>query len=119
ESARTSQSLFVMAACSAGVSSTLMRSSPPTFSFRRWRNEPSIQRRFQTQEQPAVKGGVKLDHWGGVKVDQYSMVEDQGLSGRRASGAEACGARQAGRLGRGGRRPPPRGVFAAGVAGGS
>src|SRR5664280_2501830 len=65
----------------------------------------------------SVKGGVKLDHWGGVKVDQYSMVEDQGLSGRRASGAEACAACKAARLGRSGRRPPPRGVFAARVAG--
>ena len=67
--------------------------------------------RFSTSS--AVKGGVKLDHWGGVKVDQYSMVEDQGLSGRRASGAEACAACKAARLGRSGRRPPPRGAFAA------
>ncbi|HYW39260.1 MAG TPA: hypothetical protein VE957_14190 [Terriglobales bacterium] len=60
-----------------------------------------------------VKGGVKLDHRGGVKVDQYSYVEEPGLSGRRASGAEACAACKAARLGRSGRRPPPRGVFAA------
>ena len=47
------------------------------------------------------------------------QVGDRGLSGRRASGAEACAACKAARLGRSGRRPPPRGVFAAGVAGGS
>src|ERR1035437_7827043 len=40
-------------------------------------------------------------------------VGDRGLSGRRASGAEACAACKAARLGRSGRRPPPRGVFAA------
>src|ERR1039457_4522700 len=55
----------------------------------------------------AVKGGVKLDHRGGVKVDQYSMVEDQGLSGRRASGAEACPAPPGAGVGRGRRRRPP------------
>src|SRR5271165_3209146 len=35
-------------------------------------------------------------------------VGDRGLSVRRASGAEACAACKAARLGRSGRRPPPR-----------
>src|SRR5208337_4835791 len=41
----------------------------------------------------------------------------RGLSGRRTSGAKACAACKAARLGRSGRRPPPRGVFAVAVGG--
>jgi hypothetical protein len=54
-----------------------------------------------------VKGGVKLDHWGGGKLDQMS-VREMGLAERVASGAEACGPVCGPRLGRSGRRHPPQ-----------
>jgi hypothetical protein len=41
------------------------------------------------------------------------QVGDRGLSGRRTAGAKACAACKAARLGRSGRRSPPRGVFTA------
>jgi hypothetical protein len=56
---------------------------------------------------PDVKGGMKLDHWGGGKLDQMSVWE-MGLAGRVASGAEACGPVCRPRLGRSGRCHPPR-----------
>jgi penicillin-binding protein 1A len=54
-----------------------------------------------------VKGGVKLDHWGGGKLDQMSVWE-WGLAVSVASGAEACGPVCGPRLGRSGRRHTPR-----------
>src|ERR1035437_7853195 len=65
------------------------------------------------------QGRCKTRPQGRSKSRPEERVGDRGLSGRRASGAEAWGARQGGGFGRGGRRtPPPRGVGAGGGGGG-
>jgi len=64
-----------------------------------WRDEDAVVK--------GVKGGVKLDHWGGGKLDQMSVWE-VGLAVSVAPGAEACGPACGPRLGRSGRRHTPR-----------
>src|ERR1035438_4641870 len=64
------------------------------------------------------QGRSKTRPQGRSKSRPEERVGDRGLSGRRTSGAEACAACKAARLGRGGRRPSPRRVFAAAGSGG-
>ncbi len=39
---------------------------------------------------PYVKGGIKVDHWGGVKPRPEDCARGQGLAGRVAAGAKVC-----------------------------
>src|ERR1035441_2031012 len=62
---------------------------------------------------PGCQGRSKTRPVRRSKSRPVEHVGDRGLSGRRVSGAEAWAACKGARLGRSGRRPPPRGVFAA------
>jgi hypothetical protein len=59
----------------------------------------------------SCQGRSKTRPQGRSKSRPEELAGDQGLSGRRASGAETCAACKAARLGRSERRPPPRGAF--------
>src|SRR5712692_10456654 len=68
-----------------------------------------------TQAQTFVKGGVKLDHWGGAKLGQGSGWKIGVYGGvwrlERRPAVRLCGPR----LGRSGRRRTPRGVLPRGA----